>query len=434
MKKIASIFSLVVLLVVPFLHVGTVNAATSVAITSPTSGASVSGSSFTVSGTATAHRNISVKVNGAVVGTTTSDDSGNWSLNVTGQHAGAKTVEAVAGYQQLYVNSLSVGSLSNSVMTKINPVNNQVESSFSLFSNSSAPLFWVPNGNFTKAYGAAGPLGSPYVYVVDLANDSVSSFTMAGTSPNPGTPAYNSDSTKVYIPDGDTNNDIVRVYNTATNAEIGSGVAVGDRAGFAAHRPGTNEVWVTNQGDNTISIIDTASDTVIDTYAAPSGTTCLYFNPSGSKAYAVQCAGTSITEMDGATGAIGSSVSVSSGAIGYAPGMNSDGTKLYLPNINSNQLDVLDTASMTISTITTVGTGPLGVVLSPDDTKAYVSIANASGGFTGNTISVVDLTSGSLTNTINVTAAPSVGWFAPLESASTSVSFNLTSASLADTG
>ncbi|MCB9822656.1 YncE family protein [Candidatus Nomurabacteria bacterium] len=409
------------------------NAATTISITSPTSGSSTTSSAFTVTGTASPVRNITVKVNGTTVGVTTSDGSGNWSVNVTGQSAGTKTIEATASYQQLYVNSMNAGSLTDSVMTKINPINNQPEGTFSLFSNGT-PLFWVPNGDFTKAYGAAGPLGSPYVYTIDLTNGIVSSFLMAGTSPNPNVPAYNQDYSKVYIPDSDNSNDIVHVYNTSTNAEIGSGIAVGNCANTAAYRPTTDEVWVANACDDTISVINSLSDTVTDTHTLLGSGTCLYFTPDGSKLYAAQCGGTVIYEIDPATGTTVDTINMPSGAVGYSLRMNSIGSKLYIPNITSNQLDVLDTATNAISQIAPVGSGPIGVTISPDDTKAYVTNADGAGGFSGSSISVINLDTNSVTESISVAVAPSVGWFAPLDSSTTTVNFTLSSSSLANTG
>ena len=439
MKKFTKILTALTLLMVPLLSAFPAHAATSVTITSPSNGSSSAGTSFVVTGTATPARNINVKVNGVVVGTTTSDDSGNWSLNVAGQTAGAKTIEATASYQQLYVNSLNIGSLSDSLMTKINPVNNQSESTFSLFSNSTTPLFWVPNGDFTKAYGAAGPLGSPYVYTIDLTNGTVSSFLMAGTSPNPGVPAYNSDYSKVYVPDTDGFNDIVHVYNTSTDTEIGPGISVGDCANFAAQRPGTNEIWVSNLCDDTLSVIDTLTDTVTNTHSTPASVTCLYFTPDGSKLYGAQCGNNNnIFEIDPDTGTTTDTITMPSGIPGYALRMNNDGSKLYIPNPSNNQLDVLDTTTNAVTLVSAVGTGPLGVAISPDDSKAYVSNANTTGGFNGNSISVIDLTTNTLTDTISVAVAPSVGWFAPLESASTSISYTLSDnsnlGSLASTG
>ncbi len=79
------------------------SAATTVAITSPTTGEEITGTSFTVTGTATADRLITVSVNGDEVGTTTSDGSGDWSLEVTDQDAGAKTITAVASAHYAYV-------------------------------------------------------------------------------------------------------------------------------------------------------------------------------------------------------------------------------------------------------------------------------------------------------------------------------------------
>lgn len=96
------------------------SAATTVSITSPTSGEEVTGTSFTVTGTATADRKITVSVNGDEVGTTTSDGSGDWSLEVTGQDAGAKTIEATASVSYAYV-----ANTADATISVINAVTNE---------------------------------------------------------------------------------------------------------------------------------------------------------------------------------------------------------------------------------------------------------------------------------------------------------------------
>src|SRR5690606_8818427 len=66
-----------------------------VTITSPAADASV-GSDFTVSGTATANTTIQVRINNVLVDTATSDGSGQWLVDVSGQTEGSKTIEATA--------------------------------------------------------------------------------------------------------------------------------------------------------------------------------------------------------------------------------------------------------------------------------------------------------------------------------------------------
>lgn len=130
-------------------------AATTVSISSPTTGSSETGTSFTVSGTATPHRNITVEINGTVEGTTTSDSSGDWSVDVIGQSPGTKSIEVTAGTQHLYTNVLNTGDFSASKMSIINTLNGEEEDSFSIFAGGLFPITWKPNPAFTQAYGVA---------------------------------------------------------------------------------------------------------------------------------------------------------------------------------------------------------------------------------------------------------------------------------------
>ena len=50
-----------------------------------------------------------------------------------------------------------------------------------------------------------------------------------------------------------------------------------------------------------------------------------------------------------------------------------DGTRLYVADNLSNSVSIIDTATNTVKSTTTVGHYPYGVVLSKDGTTAYVS-------------------------------------------------------------
>lgn len=71
----------------------TATAAVNVGITSPTNGSNQS-TSFSVIGTATPNRSITLTVNGNPAGNTTSDGLGNWSINLVNQSIGNLTIEA----------------------------------------------------------------------------------------------------------------------------------------------------------------------------------------------------------------------------------------------------------------------------------------------------------------------------------------------------
>src|SRR5271168_5377061 len=80
------------------------------------------------------------------------------------------------------------------------------------------------------------------------------------------------------------------------------------------------------------------------------------------------------------------------GTVVVAPpaGATGSGPFAYVANEISNTVSVIDTATNTVSAIVGVGSGPLGVAITPDGTKAYVANAGS------NTVGVID----TATNTV----------------------------------
>ena len=88
--------------------------------------------------------------------------------------------------------------------------------------------------------------------------------------------------------------------------------------------------YITNQNSNTVSVIDTATDTVIATI------------PVGLSPFGVA--------------------------------VSPDGSKVYVANTGANTLSVIDTATNTVSATVPVGFGPRGVAVKPDRSKVYVAV------------------------------------------------------------
>jgi YVTN family beta-propeller protein len=70
-----------------------------------------------------------------------------------------------------------------------------------------------------------------------------------------------------------------------------------------------------------------------------------------------------------------------------------DGSKVYVTNVNSNTVSVIDTATNTVIATIPVGTTPQGVAVTPDGSKVYVANSDS------NTVSVID----TATNTVSAT-------------------------------
>lgn len=429
MKKLKLLLALLVAALLPALSMQPVAAATTISITSPVNNATVSSGSFTVSGTATANRTVKVKVDGTQVATTTSDGSGNWSVDVTGQSTGVKTIEATASTQFVYTNVLSVADFSASRMSKINTLNNQEESSFSIFGGGAFPITWKPNPAYTKAYGVAPYLNSGTVWVMDLVNDSTTTFTLPGSGQRGASIAYNADGSRVYITDNA--NTSVYVYNTATEALVAGPIAVGNAPHSNTKRPGADQVWVLNSADNTVSVISTNSNTVTDTYNTAGQPNGLYFSPDGSLAYIGQPTGIEI--LNASTGASVGTIT-GSGTPEWII-INDAGTRLYASLPGDSGVDVYNIESNTYITKIPAPTGPWGLALVDNDSKLYITSPNLIGSLSGTTITVADTT----TNTVVDSFQPGGGapffiYSFPEESATSSINVTVGGSQLADTG
>jgi YVTN family beta-propeller protein len=137
--------------------------------------------------------------------------------------------------------------------------------------------------------------------------------------------------------------------------------------------------YIANSGDNTVSVIDEATNTVVTNVGAnPFGVAA---TPDGSRVYVTNQGGDSVSVIDTATNmVIGTIHGVGPEPTGVA--VTPDCSKVYVANRGSDSVSVIDTATNTVETIT-VGLLPIGVVVAPDGSKVYVTKES------DNTVSVI---------------------------------------------
>jgi YVTN family beta-propeller protein len=162
--------------------------------------------------------------------------------------------------------------------------------------------------------------------------------------------------------------------------------------------------YITNFGDNTVSVIDTTTNTVVATIPVGRTPTGVAVTPDGSKVY--------VTNQDFSMGPAGTVSVISTapntvlttippvrpgpGAQPFGVAVTPDGTKVYV-SYNSNGFHVVkvfDTATNTAVATVTAGIG-LGVAVTPDGSKVYVADID---GF----VSVIDATTNTVVATITV--------------------------------
>jgi YVTN family beta-propeller protein len=105
--------------------------------------------------------------------------------------------------------------------------------------------------------------------------------------------------------------------------------------------------YIPNLGSNNVSVIDTATNTVVATITVGSGPYGVAVNPAGTRVYVANRLDSTVSVIDTATNTvIGSPIPVGAFPVGVA--VNPAGTRVYVANSASNNVSVIDTATNTV--------------------------------------------------------------------------------------
>jgi YVTN family beta-propeller protein len=157
----------------------------------------------------------------------------------------------------------------------------------------------------------------------------------------------------------------VSVVDVATNAVVAT-VPVGRAPGALALNTVTRRLYVSNGDDATVSVIDTTSNTVVTTIAA--GGLGVAVDESTNRVYAA--AGTMLAVIDGATNAVVATREAPLYGTWWAIGVNPKLQRLYVTDIASHRLDVLDARDLRV--VTSLETGGEARSLTVDPVKDLV--------------------------------------------------------------
>ena len=167
----------------------------------------------------------------------------------------------------------------------------------------------------------------------------------------------------------DANNNTVTVIDTASNT-IAATVPVGRSPVAVAITPSRAFLYVANAGDNTVSVVATATNTVIA--AVPVGTVPfgMAMTPDGVFVYVANLRSNSVSVIDTVTNTVAATVSV--GRFPTSVAITPDGALAYVTNQGDSNVSVIDTATNTVVATVPVGAVPQPVAVSPDGTLIYV--------------------------------------------------------------
>jgi len=178
--------------------------------------------------------------------------------------------------------------------------------------------------------------------------------------------------------------------------------------------------YITNSDSNNVSVINTATNTVIATIPVGTFPQGVAVSPDGSKVYVTTPASNIVAVIDTATNKMITTIPVGRGPIGVA--VSPDGSKVYVANSNSfdtfdqpGTVSVIDTANNKVTATIPVGTTPGGISVSPEGRRhdgdqldvehrrlSKVYVANAA----SHNVSVIDTATNTVIATIPVGGRP----------------------------
>lgn len=173
----------------------------------------------------------------------------------------------------------------------------------------------------------------------------------------------------------------VSVLDTATNTVTGTVPVDGIPGGVAMNVAGTR-VYVVSSSPNAVSVIDTTTNTVLVKIPVAGFPTGVAVNPAGTRVYVTHFLsfGSTLSVIDAASNAVVATVAAGRFAAGVA--VHPAGTRIYVAVRNG--VAVVDAATNTVITTVPAGSRPFGLAVNPAGTRLYV--ANQGSG----TVSVIE--------------------------------------------
>ena len=156
------------------------------------------------------------------------------------------------------------------------------------------------------------------------------------------------------------------------------------------------QVFVSNYWSNTVSAVDTATNSLIRTYAVQPFPSSLVPSPDGTRLYIntvlAPNPGYVVQVLDTASGATIATIPLNVPQSGSGMAISPDGTRLYVTNqaLNGSNVKIIDTAINAVIGTVPTGLVPRAIDVTPDGQFAYVAVQEA------NAVSAISTASGAI--------------------------------------
>ncbi len=148
-----------------------------------------------------------------------------------------------------------------------------------------------------------------------------------------------------------------------------------------AVNPTTNRIYVANNKDNIVSVIDGGTDAVLKTVPVGMLPMGVAVDPVANRVYIANSGSNTVSVLDGATNTVLAAIPVGNTPRGITVDQTTN--RAYVADFASNAVSVLDLATNTVLATVPIGAGPADVAVNPVTHRVY--IAN----YSDDTVSVV---------------------------------------------
>jgi YVTN family beta-propeller protein len=215
--------------------------------------------------------------------------------------------------------------------------------------------------------------------------------------------AVNPSTSKVYVVNEFSNT--VSVIDTNTDT-VKSTISLGNFPYGIDINPLNNRIYITNRGSNTVSVLDGSVDTKLDDINVGKSPVGIAVNPTANWIYVTNLDDGTMSVIDGITNEIIDTISV--GKTPYGVAVNPLSNKIYVTDIITNTVTVIDGETNEISIKIPVGKKPTGLAIDIPDKKGennrlYVS------NYDSDSVSVIDTVTNEVTNNITSVGDSPVG-------------------------
>jgi YVTN family beta-propeller protein len=288
------------------------------------------------------------------------------------------------------------------------------------FYSTFAPTTANPAGSVTLTAGAKPVFVfsnvASEVFVAQSGLNSVGVVSLAGTpsrikdiavGANPVAMVGTANGQRLYV--ANQNDGTVSVIDTTSNtlvpstATLPNPINVGGAPSYLVISPDNTRIYVANKGSGTVSVIDPSTNAVTSTVTVGAAPNFLFYDVHNSRVWVTNSGGTTVSSINTGDLSVATINLATAGCVAPVPvsiTVLADGTRAYVADSGCGSVSVINALSNTVSKVIPVGTTPISLDSSADSNRVVVANKGS------NNVSVIGTASDTVDVTQPVAASP----------------------------